>query len=108
MVIWLVGAVLVFSQDSRPEAAALVREVDPAMGGDFELALLRVGPLNGAHVPVVSGIYIRWAERESDFEIGRKGSPIDGVVEFHPVARIACRKSNRLHEFRVFALARHL
>jgi hypothetical protein len=60
------------------------------MGGDFELALLRVGPLNGAHVPVVSGIFIRWAERKSYFEIGSQGLPIDGVAEFHPVARIAC------------------
>ena len=29
------------------------------MGGDFKLALLRVGPLNGANVPVVGGIFIR-------------------------------------------------
>src|SRR5271170_2776755 len=58
MVIWLVGAVLVFGQDSSPEAAALVREIDPTMRGDFELALLRVGPLNGANIPVVSSIFI--------------------------------------------------
>ena len=47
MVIRLVGTVLEFGQDNRPEAAALVRKIDPAMGGDFELALFRVGPLNG-------------------------------------------------------------
>src|ERR1700677_4465777 len=90
MVIWLVRAVLVFGEDGRTEVAALVSEIDKAMGGNFELALLRVGPLDGANVPVVGGIFIRRAERESYFEIGLQGSPIDRVAKFHSIACIAC------------------
>ena len=63
------------------------------MRGDFELPLLRIGPLNGADVPVVRGIFIRCAERESYFEIGRQGSPVDGVAEFHAIAGVACGKA---------------
>src|ERR1700733_11470799 len=89
MIVRLVRAVFVFSQDGRAEAAAFVRKIDPAVGGDFKLALLRVGPLNRAHIPVVSGIFIRRAEWKRYFEIGGQGLPIDGIAELYPVACIA-------------------
>src|ERR1700677_5043996 len=44
IVIRLIGAVLIFGQDGRSEGAALVGEIDPAVGGDSKLPFLRVGP----------------------------------------------------------------
>ncbi len=44
-------------KEGGPKAAALVGEIDPAMRRDFELPLLRIRPLDGAEVPVVSGIF---------------------------------------------------
>ena len=107
MVVRFVRTVLEFGQDRRAEATALVGQIDPAMGRDLELALLRVRPLNGAHVPVVSGVFVRRAEWKSHFEVGGQGSPIDRVGKLDPVARIARGKANRLYILGVFRLARY-
>ena len=39
LVVALVGAVLDVGEDGGAEGAALIGEVDPLVGGDFELAL---------------------------------------------------------------------
>src|SRR5579875_2637357 len=49
----LVGAVLVVGQDRGSECAALIGEVDPAMGGDLKLTIKGGGSFDGADIPVI-------------------------------------------------------
>src|SRR6202000_2390446 len=53
VVFGLVGTILAVCQNGRAEAAALIRQIDPAMRRNLELTLLRIGPLDCTNVPIV-------------------------------------------------------
>ena len=99
MVVRFVRAILAVGEEGGPKATALVSQIDPPMGRDFKLSLLRIGPLNSAEIPVVGSIFVSGTEGEGDFEIGSQGCPVDRIAELHPVAWVAGRKTDCPHEF---------
>src|SRR6266852_7027545 len=98
IVIGLVRAVFAISQNGRSEAATFIGQVDPSMRGNFKLALLGIGPLNSAELPIVSSIFIRCCKRKGHFQIGVESFPVNSVAELDTIARIARRKADCLNK----------
>ena len=68
------------------------------MRADFELALLFVGTLNRAHVPVVGCHPVRRGQRKHRLQISVFRLPIDHVAELDAIARVAGGKADSLGE----------
>src|SRR3979411_2184650 len=58
-VVWLVRTVLTIGEYRGAVRAGLVRQVDPLMRGNFKLTLFGIRSLHRAHIPVVSGQFVR-------------------------------------------------
>src|ERR1022692_2959753 len=68
VVIGFVGAVLTVGKDGGAESVGAVGEIDPLVGGHFELALAGSRAADGAETPVVSGVVVSRAQGESSLE----------------------------------------
>ena len=88
LVVRFVRGVLAIGQNRRTVSAGFVRQVDPLMRRNFELALFFVRPLNRADVSIVSRQIIRGGERKRRFQIRFLRFPIDDVAEFDAIAGV--------------------
>src|SRR5438067_49991 len=75
---------------------------------NLKLALISVGPLNCADLPVIRGVLVGSTQREAGLQVCGKRSPINGVSKLYTIARITYRKADGLHELRILRLARDL
>src|SRR6185503_16842127 len=80
----------------------------PLVRRHFKLPLVIITSLDGADVPVVSGVSVCGGEWKCCFEIRRTRMPVNDVAELYAIAAIARGQSHCLLKLRAFRFAHNL